>query len=45
MVAATGKAARLAKAPEGRNGVSDEANSLRFGTIPNKLFTIAEPRR
>lgn len=42
---ATGKAARLAKAPNRRNGAFGTANSLHSGTKVNSLFTFGAARR
>jgi len=44
-VPATGKAARLAKRPRGRNGALGMPNSLHFGTKVNSLFTFDRRRR
>jgi len=43
--AATGKAARLAKRPEGRNAALAGAKLLRFGTKVNALFTLVPRER
>ena len=43
--AATGKAARLAKPPEGRNAAMKTAELVHFGTKVNALFTFGETRR
>jgi hypothetical protein len=45
MAAATGKAAPLAKRPEGRNAARSAANSVHFGTKVNADFTIAAATR
>jgi hypothetical protein len=43
--AVTGKAARLAKRPEGRNAANRGRNSLHSGTKVNAVFTLCRGKR